>query len=153
MPGVRNDDLPSTSKRPNQLFCKKLGTDANEVWRFAVHLGIDLSEVNVHEGDGFVVWSVEPFVGVKSEGDSAIEVFGGGVEGDFGHGRFVAEGSDDYDEDWTTTGGCAEGRKESLGQEQREEGVDSDLFRVLFLRPFVEPMPGDGSRDQYETHQ
>ena len=117
MPEVRNDDLSSTSKRPNQLLRKKFGTDANEVWRFAVHLGIDLSEVNVHEGDGFVVWSVEPFVGVKSEDDSAVEVFGGGVEDDFGHGCFVAEGSDDYDEDRTATSGCAEGREEGLGQE------------------------------------
>ena len=117
MPEVRNDDLSSTPKRPNQLLRKKFGTDANEVWRFAVHLGIDLSEVNVHEGDGFVVWSVEPFVGVKSEDNSAVEVFGGGVEDDFGHGCFVAEGSDDYDEDRTATSGCAEGREEGLGQE------------------------------------
>ena len=152
MSDIWNDHLPSASKRPNQFLRKKLRTGANEVWRFVVHLGTDRSDVNIHEGDGFVVRSVESFVGVKPKGDSAIKVFGGGVEDEFGHGCFVAEGSDEYDKGWTGTSSCTEGRKESPGQKQREEGVGSDLFHVLFLGPFVEPM-GYGSCDQYKTHR
>jgi len=95
--------------------------------------------VNAHEGDGFVVRGVESLVGVKSKGSSAIGVFGGGAEDDFVDGRFVAEGSDDYDKNWTATSSCTEGRKEGPGQEQREEGVGSDLLHVLLPGPFVEP--------------
>ena len=152
VPDIRNDHLPSTSKRPNQLLRKTFRTGANEVWWITVQLGIDRSEVNVHEGDGLVVWSVVSFVGMKSKDDSAIEVFGGGVEDDFGHGCFVAEGSDEYDKGWTGTSSCTEGWKEGPGQEQREERVDPDVFHVLFLRPSVEPM-GYGSRDKYKTHR
>ena len=117
VPDIRNDHLPSASKRPNQLLRKKFGTGTNEVRRVTVRLGIDGSELNVHEGDGFVIWSMESFVGVKSKGDSAIEVFGGGVEGNFGHRCFIAEGSDEYDKGWTGTSSYTEGCKEGPGQE------------------------------------
>jgi hypothetical protein len=138
MADIRDDHLPPTSKRPNQPLRKKLGTGAKEAWWFAVHLGMYRSEVDVHERDGFVVRDVVSFVGVQAQGDPAIKVFGGGVEDDPGHGCFVGEGSDEYDESRTSTSSCAEGWKESPGQEQREEGVRSDLVHVLVLRPSIE---------------
>jgi hypothetical protein len=49
MANIWDDHLPSTSKHPNQLLRKKLGTGVNEVWWFAVHLGMDWSEVVVRE--------------------------------------------------------------------------------------------------------
>ena len=140
MSDIRNDYLPSTPKRPNQLLGELLGTCTSKVWRFTVDLGVNLSQMNVHERNGLVVWGIESFVGVKAQSDSAIEVFGGGVENDSGHGRFVGEGSDEYDECWASAGSRAEGRQKSPSQEQREEGVDADLFHVFFLIPFVEAM-------------
>jgi len=140
MTDIRNDHLSSASKRPNQLLRKLFRTGAGEVWRFAVQLGIDLTDVDIHEGDGFVVRSVESLICVKPQRESAIEVFGAGVDDEFGHGCLVGERSDEHDEGWTSTGGRAEGWKESPGQEHREEGVDSDLGHVFFLSPFVESM-------------
>ena len=137
MTEIRNDHLPPTSKCPDQLLRKLFSPGANEAWGLAIHLGLDWTEVDIHEGDGFVVWSIEPFVSVKSQDDSAIKVFGGGVEDDSGHGRFVGEGSHEHNEGWTSAGGRTKGWKEGPGQ---EEGVGSDLDHVLFLGPFVEPM-------------
>lgn len=118
MSEIRNDHPSPTPKRPNHLLREVFSTGAEEVRWFSIHLGMDRSEVDVHEGDCLVIWDVVSFVSVETQGDSAIEVFGGGVEDDSGHGRFVSEGSDEYDEGWTSTSGRAERRKESLGQEQ-----------------------------------
>jgi len=83
-----------------------------------------------------------------SGGDPVTEVFGSGVEDDFGHGCFVAEGSDKYNKGWTVMTSCMEGQKEGPGQEQRKEEIDSEWF----LGPFVEPME-HGSYNQYETRR
>ena len=123
---IRNDHLPSAPKRPNQPLGEQLGTGTNKVRWSTGCFGGDQSQTNIHERNGFVVWSVESFVGVKTIGDSAIELFGSGVEDDLGHVRFVREGSDKYDKGWASAGSRTEGGKKSPGQEQREEGVDSD---------------------------
>ena len=107
---IRNDHLPSTPKRPDQLLSEHLGTGASEACRLTSQLGGDRCKADIHERDGFVVRSVKSFVGMKTQGDSAIEVFGSGVEGDSSHGCFVGEGSHEHDERWTGTGSRAEGR-------------------------------------------
>ena len=48
-------------------------------------MGVGRFEVNVRE-DYFVIWSVVSFVGVETQGDSAIEAFGGGMEDNSCHG-------------------------------------------------------------------
>ena len=118
VPDVWNDHLSSASKRPDQLLRKEPRTGPNEAWWLAVQLRIDRSDADIHEGDCLVIRSVESFVGVETQGDSTTEVFGGRVEDDLGHRRFVSEGPDEHDEGRTSTGSHTEGRKECPGQEQ-----------------------------------
>ena len=65
------------------------------------------------------------------------EGFGGGVDGDTWNVEFRGERAVENDENWVGEGGLAEGRKESTGEEGREERVPPDNGKVIIFRPFL----------------
>ena len=139
MTEIRNSHPSPTPKHSNHPS----STPAREVRRFTIHLGMDRPKVDVHEGVCFVIWNVVSFVGVETQGYSAIEVFGGGVEDDSGRGSLLGEGSDKYNQGWVSMNRRAERRKESPGQEQREESWPR--FGSLVLPPSTRQIYGKGA--------
>ena len=90
MANIRNDVLSSTPERPNKLLRERLRTRSPKVHGRENQARTDRPEVDVHERDRFLIVGIEPLVRVEAWNEFAYVCFGGYVERDSWHLRFVA---------------------------------------------------------------